>query len=100
MGLVVMFLLGAILFTPGGEHKFTFFSSYLLLFYISCGIVPGWKALSGVTPNIFLVLPLIGWAFYFTIKALLALAIGWIILPFRLAKDIMRLVRLNKMQKA
>ena len=87
-----MFLLGAILFTPGDEHKFTFFSFYLLLFYISCGIVLGRKALTGITPNMFLILPLIGWVFYFILKTLLALAIGWIILPFKMAKDIMQFV--------
>jgi hypothetical protein len=99
MGLIVMFLLSVILFIPLGEHKFMFFSSYLLLFYISCGMVPGWKALSGITPNIFLIMPIMGWVLYFIIKALLALAIGWIILPFKLAKDIMRFIQLSKMQK-
>jgi len=96
-GLIFMVVLGAVLITPGGEHKYRFFSSALLLFYISCGVVPGWKALTSITPNMFLFLPLLGWVLYFVIKFMLAIAIGWIILPFKLIKDVMRFVQLSKM---
>ena len=38
----------------------------------------GWYALNRITPNIFLVLPLVGWVVYFVIKFMLSALIGWI----------------------
>ena len=99
LGLGVMFILGIFLFTPGAENKFRYFG-YPMLFYISCGIVTGWKALSGVNSNTFVILPILGWVFYFVIKFMLALAIGWIILPFKLIKDIIRFIQLYRIKKA
>lgn len=98
VGLIVMFVLGAFLFTPGAEHKFRYFG-YSMLFYISCGFLPGWRA-SRMKSNTFIALPILGWVFYFIIKVILAIAIGWIILPFKLIKDIIRLVQLNRITKA
>jgi len=98
-GLVVMFVLGVFLFTPGAEHKFRYFG-YPMLFYISCGFLPGWRALRGVNSNTFVVLPVLGWVFYFVIKFILAIAIGWIVLPFKLVKDAIRFIQLVKMGKA
>ncbi len=95
MGIVVMFILGIFLFTPGAEYKFRYFG-YPMLLWISFGIVPGWRALNRITPNIFLVLPLLGWVLYFVVKFLLAIAIGWIVLPFKLIKDVTRFIRLQK----
>ncbi len=97
LGVAVMFILGALLFTPGGEHKFRYFG-YPMLLWISFGMFSGWRALNRITPNIFLVLPLLGWVFYFVFKFILALAIGWIVLPLKLIKDVIRFVRINKMK--
>lgn len=96
LGLVVMFVSGIFLFAPGAEHKFRYFG-YPMLLWISFGMVPGWRALNRITPNIFLILPLLGWVFYFVVKFLLALAIGCIILPFKLIKDVVRFIQLGKM---
>lgn len=46
----------------------------------------GWRALAKITPNIFLIMPIGGWAIYFLIKGMLALAIGPFIAPYQLAK--------------
>jgi len=52
-----------------------FFSLFAMIFF-AC--VPfGWQALNRITPNIFLILPLAGWAIYFFIKFILAACIGW-----------------------
>lgn len=94
-GIIAMVLLGAFLFTPGGEYKFSYFG-YPMLLWISFGLFPGWQALNRITPNIFLVLPILGWILYFVVKFLLAIAIGWIILPFKLIKDVVRFINLQK----
>lgn len=41
----------------------------------------GWRALDKITPNIFLILPIIGWLIYFGIKFVLAMLVGWVAFP-------------------
>ena len=36
----------------------------------------GWKALSAITPNIFLIMPIVGWVIYFVVKATLSIVVG------------------------
>lgn len=52
--------------------------------YIVAGIPCGWSVLTGITPNIFLILPLIGWVVYFVIKFCLAVFVGVVAFPYRL----------------
>lgn len=54
--------------------------------YAFAGIYAGWLILDKITPNIFLLLPIIGWIFYFVIKISIASIIGWFVLPFKLNK--------------
>lgn len=58
----------------------------------------GWGALNRVTPDIFLIMPIIGWLVYFIIKAFLAIIIGWIVMPIKIIKSISELKSLNSMQ--
>lgn len=51
-------------------------------------IVAGWKSLTMIQPNIFLIMPLVGWVIYFVIKGLISLLLGIFILPYRIAKFI------------
>ena len=53
----------------------------------------GWKALSGLTSKFFLVLPVVGWAFYFGIKIALSAIVGLVMLPVETVKAIRVLKR-------
>jgi len=62
--------------------------------YSLAGFIWGWRALTQITPRVFLFLPLIGWFFYFAIKASLALFVGFVALPwkaFTLIRDWLRI---------
>ncbi|MGI9526719.1 MAG: hypothetical protein ACR2MS_06395 [Weeksellaceae bacterium] len=64
--------------------------TYLVFGYMGCSIVSGWKTLSAITPNIFLVLPILGWVLFFIIKLFASLFIGPFMLPIRWFRNIMR----------
>lgn len=48
----------------------------------------GWKALTKITPSLFIWMPLAGWALYFFVKLLLSVAVGYFVAPYQLAKII------------
>lgn len=48
----------------------------------------GWQALNRITPDVFLILPIGGWAVYFLIKGALSLFIGVFVAPFVISKRI------------
>ena len=48
--------------------------------------VCGWKTLNMITPNIFLIMPIIGWVIFFLIKGALSLIIGMFVAPFVISK--------------
>lgn len=54
---------------------------------LSCGYF-GWQSLNKITPNIFLWMPLAGWAIYFLVKGLLSIIVGAFIAPFWIGKKI------------
>ncbi len=49
----------------------------------------GWKSISFIQPNIFLIMPIVGWIIYFTIKAFLGVILGIFVLPYQIAKLIL-----------
>ncbi len=53
----------------------------------------GWKALSRITPNIFLFMPIGGWILYFVIKGALSFVIGVFVAPFVIAKKIVSVLQ-------
>lgn len=69
--------------------------SYLIIFYISAGIIAGWQTLNRITPRFFLILPLIGWLIYFAFKLFLAVYVGLVMLPVRTIRNISRLSQLK-----
>ena len=69
----------------------------VITFYAMSGIVPGWKSLTAITPRVFLILPLLGWLFYFLIKFILAYFVGLVVLPIRTVRNI---IQLNKLKPA
>ena len=72
--------------------------TYVIFTYIFCGIVPGWKASTRITPNVFLFLPFIGWLLFFVVKLLLSLCLGLVMLPIRTVRNISRLITLQKIR--
>ena len=55
----------------------------------------GWQSLNRVTPKIFLIMPIVGWIFYFAIKGMLSVMIGMFIAPFVISKKITEIVQRN-----
>jgi len=72
--------------------------SYTVFSYVFSGIIPGWKTLTRITPNIFLFLPIIGWVLFFIVKLALSLVVGLVMLPIRTVRNIARLVALGKIK--
>ena len=70
--------------------------SYIVFIYAFSGIVPGWRTLTRITPSVFLILPIVGWLFYFIIKLALALCLGIVMLPIRTVRNIYRFTDLQK----
>lgn len=54
---------------------------------LGCGYF-GWQSLKKITPNIFLWMPLAGWAIYFLLKGVLSIVVGGFIAPFWIGKKI------------
>lgn len=48
----------------------------------------GWKALSIITPRIFLIMPVGGWIIYVCVKAFLSFFLGVFVAPYVIAKKI------------
>lgn len=80
----------------GEEFSFFWrFIFFIMAFYVGASIVAGWLSLSNFTSRAFLFLSLPGWLIYFALKLWLASIIGWMVLPFRMFRNI-KLFRENK----
>lgn len=44
-------------------------------------IINGWQSLSRIQPQMFLILPVVGWMFYFGFKAMLSMFVGVVVFP-------------------
>ncbi len=58
-----------------------------VIFAIAMGSC-GWRALNRITPSIFMVMSVGGWAIYFLVKGMLSVAVGVFVAPFVIAKGI------------
>jgi hypothetical protein len=67
-----------------------------LVAYAAASVPWGWSILNRITPDVFLVLPLIGWLFYFGFKFYISGMLGFFIAPFKIYKAIQELRELNK----
>ena len=54
--------------------------------YMVIALPFGWRALNRITPDVFLIMPIIGWLIFFLIKGFLSLLIGGFALPFVIVK--------------
>lgn len=48
----------------------------------------GWKALNRITPNLFVIMPLGSWLWYYLIKGILSIFVGAFVAPYQIAKMI------------
>ena len=81
IGLPVGILLSSLFHPASPDYKY-------FLIYLGLGIVPGWKTLSRITPQMFLFMSLLGWALYFLIKAILSLFVGLVSFPLMMIKNV------------
>lgn len=65
----------------------------IILSLMFAGIPFGWNALSRITSNIFVALPIVGYLFYLWLKFILSLFIGIFIMLFRFAVIIFHIVQ-------
>ena len=82
---VIIFLLGML---AVGSRNEIFVMAYGIIV-----IVFGWLSLSKITPNIFLVLPIVGWLIFFVVKFFLSIFVGMFTTPFYVSKLITKLVQ-------
>ena len=55
----------------------------------------GWQALSRITPNVFLIMPVGGWIAYYIVKGLLSFFLGVFVAPFVIAKKVTTAIQNN-----
>lgn len=62
-------------------------------------VIPaGWSALNRITPDVFLILPVVGWAIFFFVKLILSVAVGTYWAPVKIIRTIIRVFK-NKKQE-
>ncbi|MCD8181350.1 MAG: hypothetical protein LUF26_07730 [Firmicutes bacterium] len=57
------------------------------------GLWYGWQLLTFITPNVFLIMPIIGWVIFFLIKLILSLIIAPFAFVFKTITNIIALAR-------
>lgn len=62
--------------------------SILSLIVVGVWAVFGWKGLSKIQPNIFLIMPIAGWVVYIIVKGILSIVLGIFIAPYQISKMI------------
>jgi len=93
LGKVVVTLVSAVLIFGLLLLCTTFDSEYLaLIIAVLCGYF-GWKALSFITPNFFLIMPIGAWAIYYLVKGVLSVFVGVFVAPFQIGLMISRAVQ-------
>lgn len=95
---VILFVLGSLfigyMYSIDSDLSFGQKLFGILFFgYVIASIPSGWKALSGITSKFFLILPVVGWLFYFGIKLGLSVIVGFVMLPVETVKAIRVLKR-------
>lgn len=55
----------------------------------------GWKSLNKIRPSMFLIMPIVGWLFYFAIKGMISVMIGMFIAPFVISKKVTEMIQRN-----
>lgn len=59
----------------------------------------GWRALTSITPKMFVWLPLVGWLIYFFIKLCISIIIGWVAAPIQISKELQNLKKIEALER-
>ncbi|MGC9352490.1 MAG: hypothetical protein ACP5D9_01560 [Mariniphaga sp.] len=87
IGLPVGIILG-LLVNDSYKTPDNLWESHFFLIYMGLELVAGWKTLIRITPQVFLFLPILGWVFYFLIKAFLSMVVGLVAFPVRTIRNL------------
>ena len=68
------------------------FMPLVLIIFAVCTYF-GWKALSFITPRIFLIMPIVGWLIYGLIKGVISFFIGCFVAPFQIGAKVSKAVQ-------
>ncbi len=91
--MVILFSIGVAIAMDSNSD----FVDTLLMGYMFAGIPWGWSVLNMITPNIFLIMPIVGWLIYFGVKFSLAMVIGMFVTPFKLFQIVKGMVDAKNM---
>lgn len=75
-------ILGLFIFIVNLENQILLYGFCAIFIYF------GWQALNKITPNIFLIMPVVGWLIYYLIKGILSAIVGMFVAPMVIAKKI------------
>lgn len=92
IGLPVGIFISTVFHNPVSSDDKFWENSYFLI-YLGLGIVPGWKTLNRITPQMFLFMSFMGWAFYFLIKGFSSLFVGLVSLPLMMIRNTLTLFK-------
>lgn len=81
--MAILFYFGFTWILPDGGFWGALFFGYLM-----ASVPWGWMLLNRITPDIFLILPLIGWVIYFFMKVFLSGMIGFFMAPYKIYKTL------------
>lgn len=73
----------AITSSPGAQLQDPAWVYVALMAYLFAGTPYGWRALSAITPRVFLIMPVMGWVFYFVFKLSASAMVGCFVTPFK-----------------
>ncbi len=92
--MAILFIIGFVISTDANNG---FFQS-IFVGYAVAGIPWGWSALDKITPNVFLILPLIGWVIYFVCKLLISLFVGMFVAPYKIYQIVKGLKKAKQLE--
>lgn len=82
---VVLFIMSALGYFLSSSDPGTF-GGILSLIVMAIWTILGWKALSRIQPNVFLIMPVGGWIAYIVVKGILSVILGIFIAPYYIGK--------------
>lgn len=91
VAMIVVLYIAVLLLTTSIVELFSGIPVVMVVFAIAFGYF-GWQALSKITPNIFLIMPVGGWIAYYVVKGLLSFFLGVFVAPFVIAKKITKTI--------
>lgn len=83
--LYAVFLILTLAIVPNLPDNFALFILIPFAFF-------GWKFLNKLQPDIFLIMPIVGWIIFYVVKAVLSVICGLFVTPYVISKSIIKAV--------